>query len=105
KRRVIYSNDELGDLGRCSGCGGNDGSFDIGSSVYLYCKKHKNCWCYCDTSPDCSKENKEIWKKNSIKFYEYERISGFEWIDNKIQSENLDIEKDIKSVFEDEDII
>jgi len=106
RRREIYWKDGLGQLGRCSVCGGNDRSFNIGRSNYFYCKKHKKCWCIGENIiSDWRDENEEIWKANFKKFSKYEHIGGSEWLDNKVQSENVDIEKDIKNDFEDEDII
>ena len=96
RRREIYWNDKLGQLGHCSVCGGNDGSFNIGRKNYFYCKKHRKCWCIGENIfSDWREENEEIWEKNFKKYSKYERIGGSEWLDNKVQLENLDIEKDL----------
>ena len=100
RRRDIYKEDNLGQLGHCSICGGNDGYFNIERNHYFFCKKHKKCWCIgSNLFSSWRKESEDIWKKNKKKFAKYNEISGSEWIENKIKSENLDIEKDVEESY------
>jgi len=97
RRRQILKEDKLGQLGHCSVCGGNDGQFNIKRLNYFFCKKHKKFWCVGENIiSDWRDETEHLWRKNKKKFAKYEEITGGEWIDKKIEDENLDIEKDLE---------
>jgi len=97
RRREIFWKEKMGQLGHCSVCGDADGSFNIASSNYFYCKKHKKKWCIgYNIISDWKEETGDIWDKNMERFLKYELINGCEWLDNKVKLEKVDIEDDLK---------
>jgi hypothetical protein len=79
-------------FGNCSVCGENDGNLNIAADHYFVCHKHKKKW-YVGSNlfSGWRDETEKLWKKNHKTIKKYEKINGYEWVNNII---NPGIEKD-----------